>query len=140
MAAAIAQQLPWCPPSGTATYSDSPTCCITSLCHKTRKYYCFYYLLAILRHNTSSMHCQCTMPVCLRVASMGGAESIILSVGGAESMMLSARAESMDPLSAGADGIILSALPAESMMLSALFGCVIALTAGGYKKNNNQQY
>jgi hypothetical protein len=41
------------------------------------------------------------MPKCLRVASAGGAESVILSAGGAESMMLSACAESMDTLSAG---------------------------------------
>jgi hypothetical protein len=40
------------------------------------------------------------MPVCLRVASVGGPESIILSADSAESMMLSARAESMDTLSA----------------------------------------
>jgi hypothetical protein len=44
------------------------------------------------------MH-QRTVPVCLRVASAGGAESIILSAGGAESMMLSVFAESMDTLS-----------------------------------------
>jgi hypothetical protein len=34
-------------------------------------------------------HCQRAVPECLRVASAGGAESIILSAGGAESMMLS---------------------------------------------------
>ncbi len=92
---------------------------------KTREYYCFYYLLAILRHEASSTHRQCTVPVCLRVASEGGAKSIILSAGGIESMMLSARTESMDTLSAGAENIILSALPAESMILSVLFGRVI---------------
>jgi hypothetical protein len=74
------------------------------------------------------------MPVCLRVASAGGAEIIILSAGGAESMILSACTESIDPLSASADSIILSAPLAESMILSALFSHVIALTAGGYKK------
>ncbi len=36
------------------------------------------------------MHRQWVVPVCLRVASAGGAEIIILSAGGAESMMLSA--------------------------------------------------
>ncbi len=46
------------------------------------------------------MHCQRTIPVCLRVASAGGTENIILSMGSTESMMLSAQAESMDTLSA----------------------------------------
>ncbi len=82
-----------------------------------------------------STHRQHTVPVCLRVASAGGAESIILSAGGVESMMLSARAESMDPLSTGADSIILSAPPAESMILSALFGHVIMLTVAAMKKS-----
>ncbi len=36
-----------------------------------------------------STHCGRAMPVCLRVASAGRAESSILSAGGAESMMLS---------------------------------------------------
>jgi hypothetical protein len=45
----------------------------------------FYYLLAILRHDTLLMRRACS----LRVASAGGAESIILSGGSAESMMLS---------------------------------------------------
>ncbi len=66
---------------------------------KTRKKYCFYYLIAMLRHDASLTHRQCTFLVCLRVASAGGAESIILSVGCAESMMLSAHAKSMDTLS-----------------------------------------
>jgi hypothetical protein len=57
------------------------------------------------------MHCQRAVPECLRVASMGGTESMMLS----------------DTLSAGAESaerIILSAPHAESMILSALFGCV----------------
>ncbi len=95
-----------------------------------------YYLIAILRHDALLTHRQRAMPVCLRVASAGGAESIILSAGGAESMMLSACTESMNPLSAGADSIILSAPLAESMILSALFGCVIMLTAVATKKIN----
>ncbi len=67
---------------------------------------------------------------CLRVASAGGAESIILSVGGAESMMLLAYAESMDTLSTGAESIILSAPPTERMILSAVLLCYYAaLTA-----------
>jgi hypothetical protein len=77
------------------------------------------------------------MPVCLRVASAGGAENNILSAGGAESMMLSASTESMDTLSAdaeSAESIILSAPPAESMILSAIFGHVIMLTAAAMKK------
>ncbi len=69
------------------------------------------------------------MPVCLRVASAGGAESIILPVGGAENMMLSACAESMDTLSTGAESIILAAPPAGSMILQVLLGCVVMLTA-----------
>ncbi len=44
------------------------------------------------------MHRQCAMPVCLWVATAGGAENIILSAGGVESMMLSVHAESMDTL------------------------------------------
>ncbi len=40
-------------------------------------------------------HRQCAVPACLRVASAGGAESIILSAGGTESLKLSAFAESM---------------------------------------------
>jgi hypothetical protein len=76
---------------------------------KTRIYYCFHYLLAILRHNALSTHHQGAMPVCLRVASAGGTESIVLSAGGAENMMLSARAESMDTLSTSAESIILCA-------------------------------
>jgi hypothetical protein len=40
------------------------------------------------------------MPECLRVASLGGAESIMLSAGGAVSLMLSVGStESMDTLS-----------------------------------------
>jgi hypothetical protein len=93
----------------------------------TRKYSCFYYLLAILRHDASSTHCWCAMPVCLRVTSAGSAESIILSAGGVESMMLSTHAESMDTHSAGAENIILTVPPAESMILSALFVHVIML-------------
>ncbi len=81
------------------------------------------------------MHCWCAVPVCLRVASVGSIESIILSSGGAESIILSAGgAESMDTLSAGAESIILSVLLAESMILSALFGHVITLTAVARKK------
>jgi hypothetical protein len=49
---------------------------------------------------TGTTHCQCTVPVCLRIASAGGAESIIVSVGSAESMMLLVHAESKDTLSA----------------------------------------
>jgi hypothetical protein len=73
----------------------------------------------------------------MRVASAGGAESIILSAGSTESMILSAFAESLDTLSAGAESaesIILSAPPAERMILSELFGHVIALTAAATKK------
>jgi hypothetical protein len=79
-------------------------------------------------------HCQRTVPEYLRVASAGGAESIILSVGSAESMMLS------DTLSAGAESaesIILAALPTERMILAALFGCVITLTAAAKKTTIN---
>ncbi len=94
---------------------------------KTREYYCFYYFLAILRHNALSTHRWCTVPECLQVASVGGAESIILSAGGVESMMLSAHAESMDTLSASAESIILSVLPSATMILSALFSCFIVL-------------
>ncbi len=134
---------------------------------KTRKYYCFNYLLAILRHNTLltcracvfedclsgrcwdyhslsgrrweydalSMHWEYgysqhrPVPVCLRVASVDGAEIIILSAGGAESMMPSACAESMDTLSTGAESIILSVPPTESMIHSVLFCRVITLTS-----------
>ncbi len=32
MAAAIARWPPWCPPPGTATYNNQPTCCATCLC------------------------------------------------------------------------------------------------------------
>jgi hypothetical protein len=78
------------------------------------------------------MHC--AMPVCLWVASVGDAESIILSVGSAECMMLSASPESMDTLSNGAESIILSGPPAESMILSVLFGHVIMLIAVATKK------
>ncbi len=56
---------------------------------KTRIYYCFYYVLAILRHDASSTHLWRAVHVCLQVGSAGGAESIILSAGGAESMILS---------------------------------------------------
>jgi hypothetical protein len=60
---------------------------------QTRKYYWFYYLLAILRHNALSMHHRRAVPVCFGVAAAGGgAESIILSAGSAESIMLSALA------------------------------------------------
>jgi hypothetical protein len=82
---------------------------------------------------TTRMHPQCTMPVCLQVASAGGVESIILSVDGFESMMLSASAEGMDSLSVSLESIIISAPPAESVILSVLFGCV---TATATKKNN----
>jgi hypothetical protein len=74
------------------------------------------------------MHCQHAVPVCLRVASAVGTESIILSTGGAESMMLSASAESMDTLDAGTESIILSTQLAESMILSALFSHVTVVT------------
>jgi hypothetical protein len=71
----------------------------------------------------------------LRVASAGGAESIILSSGSAKSIMLSARAESMDTLSTGADSILLSALPTEYDTLSAVWSCYYAmLTAAATKK------
>jgi hypothetical protein len=81
------------------------------------------------------MHCCCAVPVCLRVASAGGAESVILSAGGAESLMLSARGESMDTLSAGTESIILSAPLTESMILSAVSLCYYAtLTAAATKK------
>ncbi len=83
------------------------------------------------------MHHQRAVPVCLRVASVCGAESIILSAGGTESMMLSVRTESMDPLSASTDIIILSASPPESMILSALFGRVITPTAAATKTTTN---
>jgi hypothetical protein len=76
--------------------------------------------------------------LCLRVASAGGAESIILSDGGAESiilsaggtesMMLSACAESMIVSVPLAASMILLALLAENMMLSAPFDSVITLT------------
>jgi hypothetical protein len=81
------------------------------------------------------------MPECLRVASAGGAESIILSVGGTETILLLAgSAENMmlsDTLSTGAESaesIILSALPTESMILSVLLGRVITLTVAATKK------
>ncbi len=32
---------------------------------KTRKYYCFYYLLAILRHNASLTHHACVFAGCI---------------------------------------------------------------------------
>jgi hypothetical protein len=72
------------------------------------------------------MHRQHAMHVCLRVVSVGGAESIIFSAGSTESMMLSACADT--------ESIILSAPPAENMILSALFGCVIMLTVAATKK------
>jgi hypothetical protein len=57
----------------------------------TREYYCIQQnLLAILRHDASL---RCALPVCLLVASAGGAERIILSTSSAESIMLSACAE-----------------------------------------------
>jgi hypothetical protein len=81
------------------------------------------------------------MPVCLRVASAGSTESIILSAGGAESMILSACAESMDTLSAGAESIILSAPPAESMIWYSQCCLVVLLRYdnSGYK-NHQMQY
>ncbi len=66
------------------------------------------------------MHRWRAMPVCLRVASAGSAESIILSAGGAESMMLSVGGTASIILSAHAKSIILSTMPTESMILSAL--------------------
>ncbi len=78
-------------------------------------------------------YCRYAVPVCLRVASAGGADSIILSAGGTESLMLSAHAERMDTLSAGTELIILSAPPTESMILSALFGRVIMISAAATK-------
>jgi hypothetical protein len=83
------------------------------------------------------MHHQRAMPEGLRVALAGGAGSIILSEGSAESMMLSTCAESIIlsvPGAESAESIILSVLPAESMIPSALFGRVITLNSGGYKK------
>jgi hypothetical protein len=85
------------------------------------------------------------MPECLQVASMGSAESMLLSPGSAESMMLSAGdTESMmlsDTLSTGtenaeSESIILSVAPSENMImiLLALFDCVIMLTAVATKK------
>ncbi len=68
---------------------------------KTREYYCFCYLFAILRHNTLSTHRACVFAGCIS--------------GGAESRILSAHTES----------IIFSALPAESMMLSACTESII---------------
>jgi hypothetical protein len=76
-----------------------------------------------------TMHHQHAVPLCLRVVSAGGTDSIILSACGTESMMLSARTESMDSLSAGAESIILSTPPAESLILSALFDRVISCYA-----------
>jgi hypothetical protein len=78
--------------------------------------------------------------VCLRAASVGGTESIILSAGGTESMMLSAHAESMI-LSGRADSIIVSAPLAESMILSVLFGHLISYYANSssYKNKTNWQ-
>jgi hypothetical protein len=67
------------------------------------------------------------MPKHLRVASVGSAESIILSVSGTECMLLSVRAECMDTLSASAESIILSVPPAESMILSAVLSCYYAM-------------
>ncbi len=93
---------------------------------KIRNYYRFYYLLAILRHDALLTHRRCTVPVCLRVASAGGAESIIFSAGGAESMMFSARAESMDSLSTSTESIHTFSAPTESMILSAVLLCYYA--------------
>ncbi len=74
------------------------------------------------------------MPKCLRVASAGSAESIILSAGSTESMMLSACTERMDTLSAGAESIILSAPPAESMILSSVSSCYYAMLTATLRK------
>jgi hypothetical protein len=75
--------------------------------------------------------------VCLRVVSVGSAESmIIVSAGSAERMMLSAHAGSMDTLSTGAESIILSALPTESITLRAVWSCVM-LTAVATKKQQS---
>jgi hypothetical protein len=61
----------------------------------------------------------------LRVASVGGAESIILSVGSVESMMHSACAESMDTLSTAR---------LEDDTLSAVWSCYYTtLTAAAIK-------
>ncbi len=56
---------------------------------RNRKYYCFYYLVAILWRDALSMHPQCPVPVCLWVVSASKAQSIILSAGGAQSIILS---------------------------------------------------
>jgi hypothetical protein len=63
------------------------------------------------------MHHQCALSECLRVASAGGAESIILSAGGTENTTLSGGAKSM-MLSACAESMIVLAPPAASMIHS----------------------
>jgi hypothetical protein len=89
-------------------------------------------------------HRQCAVPVCLRVASAGSAESIILSADGTESIILSAGGAESMILSARAESMIVSVLPAESMIFSVLFDCVtitlIAARDTRLQINNNWQY
>ncbi len=57
MAAAVAPRPPWHPLFSTAAYYNQPTCVRQVYVIKTREYYCFYYLLANLRHD-ASLACQ----------------------------------------------------------------------------------
>ncbi len=81
-----------------------------------------------VRHGTSSMHRWRTVPVCLRVASASGAESIILSVEGAECMMLSMHAESMDTPNTSTESMdTFSAARWEYDTLSTVWSCYYAM-------------
>jgi hypothetical protein len=74
------------------------------------------------------MHRERAVLVCLRVASAGGAENIILSAGVAETIILSAGGAESMMLSACAESMIVLVPPTESMILSVPFDCVITLT------------
>ncbi len=65
MAAAIVLQPPWCPPPNTAQTAISQHAVRQVYVIKTRKYYCFYYLLAILRHKALSMRRACVFVGCV---------------------------------------------------------------------------
>jgi hypothetical protein len=100
-------------------------------------------IVAILRHNTSSMHHVCVFVGCLA----SGAESIILSAGGTEGMMVSACTDKSMLLSAPesmilsvcTESMIVSAPPAESMILSGKIDLVIMLTVARRVATTKQQ-
>jgi hypothetical protein len=64
MAAAIALRPLWCPPPSTAAYKISQHAAQQVYVVKTKEYYCFYCLLAILRHGASSKQHACVFAGC----------------------------------------------------------------------------